>query len=149
MKKARLLFIAFMCFAFVSRAVALEKKPLTIQKNRSDSSVDVTIIAEIARSESQKEQGYKFRKNIKAGTGMLFVYNKDEIMRFWMKDTPSPLSIAFIDSRGKIRDIFDMKPFSEREIVSSVSCRYALEVPRGYFDTVDIKVGDTLLLDTF
>ena len=84
------------------------------------------------------------RKTIPDGTGMLFVFESDRILSFWMKNTPTPLSIAYIDSSGKIRDIFDMKPFSLSETVSTVSVRYALEVPQGWFEKVGIKVGDTI-----
>ena len=87
------------------------------------------------------------RKNIPDGTGMLFVFENEQILSFWMKDTPHPLSIAFIDSRGKIRNIYDMKPFSLASIQSTVSCRYALEVPQGWFEKNKIQTGDTISLD--
>ena len=87
------------------------------------------------------------RKNIPDGTGMIFIFEKDQVLSFWMKNTPHPLSIAFIDSHGKIRDIFDMKPFSLESINSTVSTRYALEVPQGWFEKENIKVGDKLSLD--
>ena len=61
-----------------------------------------------------------------------------------MKNTPHPLSIAYIDSRGKIRNIYDMTPFSLASVVSTVSVRYALEVPQGWFEKVGVKVGDTV-----
>ena len=62
-----------------------------------------------------------------------------------MKNTPHPLSIAYIDSSGRIRDIFDMTPFSLQNINSTVSVRYALEVPQGWFKTNGIKTGDKVL----
>ena len=46
------------------------------------------------------------RKNIPDGTGMLFVFEYDQILSFWMKNTPTPFSIAFITKDGKIKDIF-------------------------------------------
>ena len=84
------------------------------------------------------------RKSIPDGTGMIFVFASDRILSFWMKNTPTPLSIAYIDKSGKIRDIFDMKPYSLSEVVSTVSVRYALEVPQGWFDRVGVKVGDII-----
>lgn len=84
------------------------------------------------------------REDIPDGTGMLFVFDRDQRLSFWMKNTPHPLSIAFIDSRGTIRDIFDMKPYSIASTVSSVSCRYALEVPQGWFKKAGVSVGDTI-----
>ena len=82
------------------------------------------------------------RKRIPDGTGMIFVFEQDQFLSFWMKNTPHPLSIAYIDSTGKIRDIFDMKPFSLASIISTSSVRYALEVPQGWFDKNGIKKGD-------
>jgi uncharacterized membrane protein (UPF0127 family) len=84
------------------------------------------------------------REEIPDGTGMLFVFDRDQILSFWMKNTPHPLSIAYIDSRGKIRNIYDMTPFSLASVVSTVSVRYALEVPQGWFEKVGVKVGDTV-----
>ena len=87
-----------------------------------------------------------YRKKIPEGTGMLFVFEQDQILSFWMKNTPTPLSIAYIDSQGKIRDIFDMKPYSLAPIQSTSSVRYALEVPQGWFKKNAITVGDSIEL---
>jgi uncharacterized membrane protein (UPF0127 family) len=59
-----------------------------------------------------------------------------------MKNTPHPLSIAYIDSNGIIADILDMTPFSEATVSSTRSVRYALEVPQGWFKKNGIKEGD-------
>jgi uncharacterized membrane protein (UPF0127 family) len=87
------------------------------------------------------------RKKIPDGTGMIFIFEQDQILSFWMKNTPHPLSIAYIDSKGKIRNIFDMTPYSLSSVVSTVSVRYALEVPQGWFKNNNIQVGDTISLD--
>ena len=83
-----------------------------------------------------------YRKSIPFGTGMLFVFEKDQILSFWMKNTPHPLSIAYINSKGRIIDIFDMTPYSVNSIVSTGYSRYALEVPQGWFEKNGIKRGD-------
>ena len=61
-----------------------------------------------------------------------------------MKNTPHPLSIAYIDSNGVIVDIFDMTPFSMSSVTSSRSVRYALEVPQGWYEKVGIQIGDVV-----
>ncbi len=104
-------------------------------------------MAEIAEKPEERNFGFMERKIISDGTGMLFIFEKDQILSFWMKNTPHPLSIAYIDSKGKIRDIFDMTPYSLASVVSTVSVRYALEVPQGWFDKVGIKKGDLVSLD--
>jgi uncharacterized membrane protein (UPF0127 family) len=73
---------------------------------------------------------------------MLFVFPGDQRVSFWMKDTPLPLSIAFIDRRGIIRQIDDMEPFSLRRISSQNAIRYVLEVNQGRFAQLGISVGD-------
>ena len=104
----------------------------------------LTVKAEIAQKPQERSFGFMERKNIPDGTGMIFVFEYDQILSFWMKNTPHPLSIAYIDSNGKIRNIFDMTPFSLSPIESTVSVRYALEVPQGWFVKNQIKVGDKI-----
>ncbi len=106
----------------------------------------VSIEAELATTDAQREAGLMFRKSLPAGKGMLFVFESDQILNFWMRNTTLPLSIAYISSDGTIRDILDLEPLSEAGISSSRSVRYALEVPRGWFSSVGIKVGDRLVL---
>ena len=140
-----LILLVFISFSSsCSNSKKLPAKDLTIV--RADGS-QVTLNAEIAKTPEQRNRGFMERKNIPDGTGMIFIFEKDQILSFWMKNTPHPLSIAFIDSHGKIRDIFDMKPFSLEPVNSTVSTRYALEVPQGWFEKVNIKKGDYLTLD--
>lgn len=108
----------------------------------------VRISAELALTKEQQQRGFMHRKHIPDGSGMLFVYNTDSRLYFWMKDTPCPLSIAFIDSNGSIREIYDMQPFSLETIASIHSVRYALEVPQGFFQRAGIKTGDTFTKST-
>lgn len=108
----------------------------------------IPVQAELARTEAEQEKGYMGRKTIPDGTGMLFVYKSDRKMYFWMKNTPHPLSIAYIDSSGVIRDILDMQPLSLATVESSGSVRYALEVPQGWFDRVGVQAGDKISADS-
>ena len=135
--------ISLFCFASCKEKPNsnLEVKTLTIQKQDG---TFVTVEAEIADTDESRQFGYMEREKIPEGTGMLFVFDRDQILSFWMKNTPHPLSIAYIDSRGKIRNIYDMTPFSLASVVSTVSVRYALEVPQGWFEKVGVKVSDTV-----
>lgn len=121
------------------KSSSLEKKDLTITK---DNGTTVTVKAEIAKTNEERAHGFMERKHIPDGTGMLFVFERDQVLSFWMKNTPTPLSIAYIDVKGKIRDIFDMEPYCLDSIISTVSVRYALEVPQGWFEKNGIKKGD-------
>lgn len=143
---------AFFCLQSVSCArnseykenKNLPKKDLTIQ---CSSGASVSLCAEIASTEETRAAGYMFRTDIPDGTGMLFVYEDDQPLRFWMKNTPTPLSIAFIDRKGQIKDIFDMKPYNLNGVSSGGFVRYALEVPQGWFARAGVSCGDFLELD--
>ena len=88
-----------------------------------------------------------YREKLADGEGMLFVFDRDEILSFWMKNTLIPLSIAFISYDGKIIDIKDMEPQSLEPVRSSRSVRYALEVPQGWFSRAGFGAGDMVRLD--
>ena len=105
----------------------------------------VPVKAELAIKEEERNYGFMNRKNIPSGTGMLFVFESDRVLHFWMKNTPHPLSIAYIDASGTITDILDMKPFSESSVTSSRSVRYALEVPQGWFKTMHVQTGEKVM----
>lgn len=137
------LFVLLFSFASLScfGEPSFEKKDVFFITKESK---QITINVELAISQEQKSHGFMNRKNIPEGTGMIFLYDRDEKMYFWMKDTPSPLSIAFIDSSGVIKEIKDMMPYSLKTIESTLSLRYALEVPQGMFKRLKLDVGDSL-----
>lgn len=103
---------------------------------------DVSLVVELARTEEQRNRGMMFRKSLDEGKGMLFVFDSDQRMAFWMKNTSIPLSLAYIGSDGTIFQILDLVPFSEDPQLSQRSIRYALEVPQGWFAKAGLKVGD-------
>ena len=144
MKKTILfLFANIFIFSFFSCAQKLPVQKLTVTTQKRG---QVCVLAEVAKTQAQRNRGFMERKNIPAGTGMIFVFERDQILSFCMKNTPHPLSIAYIDSTGTIRDIFDMTPFSLSSVTSTVSVRYALEVPKGWFEENGIKTGDKVSL---
>lgn len=122
---------------------SLETRELTIERTAGN---PVKLQTEIARTTEERQQGLMFRKSLADGRGMLFVFDRDQILSFYMRNTLIPLSIAYIRSDGGIAEIRDMRPLDETSIPSSRSVRYALEVPQGWFDRAGIKVGDRLLL---
>ncbi len=148
MKKLFLFPLTFI-FLFSALSCTNEKLPSKDLKITRKDGTAITLSAELAITEAERNHGYMERKTIPDGTGMLFVFEKDQTLSFWMKNTPHPLSIAYVDSKGKIRDIFDMTPFSLSPIVSTVSVRYALEVPQGWYKKNDITVGDVIEIPEF
>lgn len=138
-----LFFIVFLSMPLFSCTGKLPTKEYTITK--TDGEV-VSITLEIAQTDKERARGFMERKHIPDGTGMLFVFEKEQQLRFWMKNTPRPLSIAYIDKAGIIKEIHDLTPFSLETVASSFSCMYALEVPQGWFTRAGITVGAALVL---
>ena len=147
----RKIFFLFTIFSliFISTACTSSNKKLPVKKLVLVNSEDKEIIvkAEIASTFDERKNGFMFRQEIPDGTGMLFIFEEEQILDFWMKNTPHPLSIAYIDKNGKIRDILDMTPYSLANITSSTEVLYALEVPQGWYGKVNVKVGDKLKLN--
>ena len=104
------------------------------------------ITAELARTDEERAKGLMFRTNLPEGEGMLFIFERDQLMSFWMKNTQIPLSIAFIASDGRILEIKDMTPNDLSSVKSSRSARYALEVPQGWFNRANVKAGDVVII---
>jgi len=104
----------------------------------------VSVEAELAIAPAEQETGLMHRTELADGAGMLFVYDSDRRMAFWMKNTLIPLSIAYIGADGVIKEIYDMEPLSLASVPSERSVRYALEVPLGWFGRVGLGPGDRL-----
>jgi hypothetical protein len=101
---------------------------------------------EVARTDEERARGLMHRRSLGDRDGMLFVFEADQHLAFWMKDTRVPLSIAFLSSEGRILQIEDLEPLSQKAVKSRLSARYALELPRGAFAEVGAAEGDTVVL---
>lgn len=108
----------------------------------------VIINAEIAETEGAKRDGLMFRRIIPENYGMLFVFNSERHRRFWMKNTFLPLSIAYISKKGRINEIYHMKPLDISVTYSSkIPAKYALEVKQGWFTRNGIKPGSKVVFN--
>lgn len=138
--------ICCLCFVLtgvncMARGLTFETRELTIETAQGKV---IPISVEMARTDEERSQGLMNRKSLTDGKGMLFVFEKDQILSFWMKNTLIPLSIAFISSEGKILEIHDMEPGDMNPLHSSRSARYALETPQAWFSRAGVAVGDVL-----
>lgn len=96
---------------------------------------------EVATSLEEQTKGLMKRKSLDPNSGMIFTYDYDKKMSFWMKNTLIPLSIAYISADGVVKEIYDMEPLDLVPVVSKHSVRYALEVNQGRFSELGIVTG--------
>jgi uncharacterized protein len=110
----------------------------------------IHLTVQVADTPQKRDKGLMFVKNLPNNEGMLFVFSGETYGGFWMKNTLIPLSIAFLDSDGKILKILDMLPCKEDICPTydpELSYHYALEVNIGWFEKNQIKEGGFVELD--
>lgn len=108
----------------------------------------INIDIELAMNRKEKNTGLMFRKELEENKGMLFVYKSDQYLSFWMKNTYIPLSIAYCDKDGVIKQILQMKPLDISVTYPSMyPVRYALEMNQGWFKRNKITIGDRINLN--
>ena len=104
-----------------------------------------TLEVELAETPQQQAKGLRFRQTLDENDGMLFVFPAPQRVSFWMKDASIPLSIAFIQSDGKIIQIRPMQPYDETPVPSlSDTVAYALLVNQGWFERHGIAAGTVI-----
>jgi hypothetical protein len=101
---------------------------------------------EVARTDEQKREGLMYRKSIGDREGMIFVYETDQHLAFWMKNTTIPLTLAYLSKDGTITQIEQLKPLSLKSVVSERAVRYGLELPAGVLAELGVEVGDRVQL---
>jgi uncharacterized protein len=98
---------------------------------------------ELASTDAERERGLMFRKELPDGQGMLFDFQRDQPVAFWMHNTYIPLDMMFIRGDGRIARIEESaKPQSDDLIPSGSPVRGVLEVIGGTSRRLGIKPGD-------
>ena len=92
---------------------------------------------QVAQTEAQRERGLMGVRKLALHTGMLFVFETDAPIEFWMKDTLIPLDMVFIDGKGVVRQVFENVPVVPADTPDNRIPRrdgvakYVLELPAG------------------
>ena len=107
------------------------------------SSGPIEISAEIAQTMPDQEQGLMFRTSLADTDGMLFVYDKSQVLKMWMHNTYVPLDMVFIDAKGEVARIeAGAEPLSDRVISSGSLVVAVLELNAGTAKRIGLKAGD-------
>jgi len=107
---------------------------------------------EIAATLSQKSLGLGNRDSLCQNCGMIFVYQKEGIQPFWMKNTRIPLDIIWLDKNGQVVDIKTAKPQPNTPDLkltiyqNPVPAQYVLEVNAYEAQKLKLGIGDTINL---
>lgn len=109
---------------------------------------DTCFRAEVARTNPEQTKGLMFRKSLTADSGMLFVYEVEELRPFCMKNTHIALDMVWIDRDKKVvfikEDAQPAKGSKYETIYPDKAAMYVLEVNAGTVEKLGIKEGDEL-----
>ncbi len=96
---------------------------------------------EIADDDAERSRGLMFREEMAEGHGMLFLFDPPRPVSFWMRNTPLPLDLIFIDPQGRVLNVLQGEPFSDAPIPSDGVARAVLEVNAGLMRRYGLEEG--------
>lgn len=102
---------------------------------------EATFEVEIADTSERRARGLMFRTDLPEDRGMLFVFEETRPVGFWMKNTPLPLDLVFIDEQGVVIDVLPGEPFSTASISPDAPSRFVLELNAGAAERTGIEPG--------
>ncbi len=129
--------------SFVVLSQAQEAPQLNLERVKLAAGMH-RIDAQVAATPEQRQTGLMHRTEMPQHEGMIFIFEQPTKQCFWMKNTPLPLSAAFIADDGTIVNIEDMKPLVLDAHCSTQPVRYVLEMNKGWFAKKGIKAGSKL-----
>ena len=105
---------------------------------------------ELAITIAEQIQGLSDRSSLAPGTGMLFVYEQESKLTFWMKDMHFPLDMVWIGVDCTVVDITLNAPPPEPDqtleelplFAPGVPAQFVLEINAGEANLVGLATGD-------
>ena len=102
----------------------------------------------IAATDLEKARGLMGTTKLSEEEGMAFMYDTESQMRFWMKDTPLDLDIAFIARDGTVLEVRTMTSGDTETTASTTDqVRFAIEMRAGWFRDFGVKPGEKINVD--
>ncbi len=116
---------------------------LFIEKESDD--VKNKLNVEIASTDFQRQMGLMYRAEMEHDFGMLFLFDREVIQSFWMRNTKIPLDIIYVNSNRQIVDIHSAADtMSNTSYPSAEPAIYVVEVNLGYCEKHNINIGDRI-----
>jgi uncharacterized membrane protein (UPF0127 family) len=103
---------------------------------------------EIADDESSRMRGLMFRDTLAEDRGMLFIFERQQPLAFWMKNTKVPLDIIYFDDERRLVSVSTAPPCTTPQCPnypSAAPARYTLELKAGTARKLGAAHGDQIL----
>jgi uncharacterized membrane protein (UPF0127 family) len=102
----------------------------------------------LAQDFEQRRRGLMFVRSMPERTGMLFVYESDEVHSMWMKNTYIPLDMIFARSDGSVSSVIHRaEPHTLVSRASIEPVRYVLELNGGVARRLGIGSRSRIIRD--
>ena len=126
----------------------VNQPPVSIRKDGTldfvhfGESIKASIAIEIADTPDTQMKGLMGRNTLDDSSGMLFVFERQEPQKFWMKNTPVSLDIIFAGRDGCIVNIVESTtPMSNQRYRSKGPVKYVVEVHAGFVKKFQIDTN--------
>ncbi|MBV9148247.1 MAG: DUF192 domain-containing protein [Candidatus Eremiobacteraeota bacterium] len=105
---------------------------------------------EVADTEAKQERGLMYRTALPTHSGMIFIFNRDDVVEFWMKNTLIPLDMVFVAADGQVRSVSADVPAATLDTPDDRVARvlgrakYVIELPAGEAAGDGLRAGAQL-----
>ena len=137
--------LLFVFFLFPACSSATDATPHVVIRPQSGNPIHVSV--EVADTQDKRQFGLMYRNELPEFSGMLFIFPHERVLSFWMKNTPLPLDIIYINTDFKVVHIAaNTTPYSTAQIPSLLPAKYVLEVNGGFCQKKGVAAGDSVEL---
>jgi uncharacterized membrane protein (UPF0127 family) len=145
----RLFVLSFAAFGALAPACKTARTPTPISVVTIDTGEwKIPFKVELAVTDAEQQRGLMFREHLESDAGMLFVFDRDSVHTFWMRNTLIPLDMLFIGADKKVVGIVEnAEPRTEIGRSVGIPSRYVLEIGGGLSKHYGFGAGQTVLMD--
>ena len=148
------------CGDYANNTVELYKEELAPKLMNTKSNIDPaafglkinignqTFHVDTASTDVERKKGLMYNRTLKEDQGMLFFFEEEAPHQIWMRNTPLPLTIVWMDKNRNVVDIQDAEPCVGSKCESytpKAPAMYVLEVNKGSFNG---SIGDRMYAKT-
>lgn len=146
-KVSLLIVAAFFLASLKPQAVHDKNYRTNLQIINAKNSKVINFQVKIAKNQQDRELGLMFVNSLPENFGMVFEFEKEQMVYMWMKNTKIPLDMIFIDKNNRIVAIkHRAKPESLETISSEKKVNKILEINGGLCKKLNINIGDKIIV---
>jgi len=123
---------------------------IEIEKEKSVCFAENCFFVELADTPEKQIEGLMNRESLDENRGMLFIFDKEGIYSFWMKNTLIPLDIIWLNENKEVVFIKNNAQPCQNEcpaIKPDAEAKYVLEINSGLANKINLNLGDKLIFD--